>query len=93
MHDFISFLGPYVEIARVRGEIRSDIDSDAAAEWVARLLFSLYSTPSPTRDLDDPEVTRQFVADFALPGLQGPPRTPSTPSTPAAIAAVLDASR
>jgi AcrR family transcriptional regulator len=93
MADFISFLSPYVEIARVRGEIRSDVDCDAAAEWLARLLFSLYSTPSPTRDLDDPEVTRKFVADFALPGLQGPPRAPTPLTSPATIAAVLDASK
>jgi AcrR family transcriptional regulator len=72
--DFVAFLRPYLEIARVRGEIRTDIDTEAAAEWLARALFSLYSTPSPHRDLDDPEVARQFVADFAIAGLQGKPR-------------------
>jgi AcrR family transcriptional regulator len=91
--DFTAFLSPYLEIARVRGEIRADIDIEAAAEWTARLLFSVYSTPSPFRDLDDPEVTRQFVSDFAIAGLQGPPRAPSPPSAPAATAAVLDAFR
>jgi AcrR family transcriptional regulator len=91
--DFTAFLSPYLEIARVRGEIRADIDVEAAAEWLARVLFSLYSTPSPFRDLDDPEVTRQFVSHFALAGLQGPPRLPSPPSAPATTAAVLDAFR
>jgi AcrR family transcriptional regulator len=94
MDDFVMFLAPYVEIARVRGEIRADIDSNAAAEWLARLLFSLYTTPSPSRDLDDPEVTRQFVAEFALAGLQGPPRPQAgLASTSASIAAMLDASQ
>jgi AcrR family transcriptional regulator len=73
--DFVAFLSPYLEIARVRGEVRADIDIEAAAEWLARALFSLFSTPSPHRDLDDPEVARQFVADFAIAGLQ--PRSPT----------------
>src|SRR4029450_1954512 len=45
--DFIAFLSPYLEIAKTRGEVSADLDVGAAAEWVARLLFSLFTTPSP----------------------------------------------
>lgn len=57
------FFEPYVEAARVRGEIRRDIDSRAAAEWFARIMISLYTTPSRVLDLDDPDVVARFVAD------------------------------
>jgi AcrR family transcriptional regulator len=72
--DFTAFLGPYLEIARVRNEIRSDIDIDAAAEWLARVLMSLFTTPSPSIDLDDPETVYTFVTDFAVRGLSAPLR-------------------
>lgn len=88
--DFIAFLVPYLEIARVRGEIRSDIDVRDAAEWLARVLFTLYSTPSPVLDLDDPEVTRRFVRDFAVAGMQGAPR--ATPPTSSDATTVVGAS-
>jgi AcrR family transcriptional regulator len=68
--DFIAFLSPYLEIAKTRGEVSADLDVGAAAEWVARIFFSLFTTPSPHLDLDDPEVARAFVATFAVAGLQ-----------------------
>ena len=71
LDDFVAFLSPYLEIAKVRGEVRGDLVVRDAAEWLARLLFSLYTTPSPALDLDDPEVTREFVRAFAVAGLRG----------------------
>jgi hypothetical protein len=68
--DFITFLSPYLEIAKTRGEVSADLDVGAAAEWVARLFFSLFTTPSPHLDFDDPEVARAFVETFAVAGLQ-----------------------
>jgi AcrR family transcriptional regulator len=70
--DCIDFLHPFVLAARARGEVREDIDVAAAAEWLARMLFSLYTTASPRRDLDDPEAVRSFVGAFAVAGLRGP---------------------
>lgn len=76
MNDFVGFLTPYVEIAKVRGEVRADLDASGAAEWLARILFSLFTTPSPHRDFNDPEVTRQFIREFAILGLSGAGVTP-----------------
>jgi AcrR family transcriptional regulator len=79
--DFIAFLSPYLEIAKTRGEVRADLDVRAAAEWLARLFFSLFTTPSPQVDLDDPDIARAFVEDFAVAGLQRatPPATSRAP--------------
>jgi AcrR family transcriptional regulator len=85
LSDFVGFLVPYLEIARVRGEVRSDLDVTGAAEWLARVLFSLYTTPSPHRDLDDPEVVRLFVRDFAVAGVQGAVRPPAAVPGPTPV--------
>jgi AcrR family transcriptional regulator len=77
--DCIDFLEPYVDAARSRGEVRPDLDVAGAAEWLSRMLFSLYSTASPRRDLDDPETVRAFVRTFAVPGLRGAVVEPGPP--------------
>jgi len=76
--DFIAFLSPYLEIAKTRGEVSADLDVGAAAEWMARLFFSLFTTPSPHLDFDDPEVARAFVETFAVAGLQAATPLPVT---------------
>ena len=40
----------------------------AAGEWFARMLFSLFSTPSATLDMDDDEVVADFVRSHAVRG-------------------------
>ena len=42
------FLAPYLAAAKLTGEVRKDLDVAAAGEWFARMLFSLFSTPSAT---------------------------------------------
>jgi hypothetical protein len=51
------------------GEIRKDVDVQIAGEVFARLLFSLFSTPSSTLDLDDPDVVHRLVCDHLVRGL------------------------
>lgn len=61
---------PLIEAARDRGEVRTDLHVTRAAEWIARMVFSLAATPSVTFDIDDPKQTAAFIAEFLLPGLR-----------------------
>lgn len=62
------FFAPYLAAARLTGEVRKDLDIDAAGEWFARILFSLFSTPSPTLDMDNPDVAAEFVRAHVVRG-------------------------
>jgi hypothetical protein len=64
----VEFFAPYLTAAKLTGEVRKDLDVEAAGEWFARMLFSLFSTPSSTLDMDDPEVVRLFVRDHLVRG-------------------------
>ena len=66
------FLAPYLTAARVTGEVRKNLDVEAAAEWYARMLFSLFSTPSDRFDMSDPNVVGAFVRQHAVQGFTGP---------------------
>ena len=65
------FLAPYLAAARLTGEVRKDLDIAVAGEWFARMLFSLFTTPSSTLDMDDDEVVAQFVRSHAVRGFAG----------------------
>ena len=60
---------PLIEAARERGEVRADLDTMRAAEWIARMVFSLTATPSVTFDIGEPEEKAAFIREFLLPGL------------------------
>ncbi len=62
------FLAPYLAAAKLTGEVRTDLDVAAAGEWFARMLFSLFTTPSSTLDMDDDEVVHAFVRAHAVSG-------------------------
>jgi AcrR family transcriptional regulator len=62
------FLAPYLAAAKLTGEVRKDLDVVAAGEWFARMLFSLFSTPSSTLDMDDDEVVADFVRSHVVQG-------------------------
>ncbi|OBK33691.1 TetR family transcriptional regulator [Mycobacterium sp. 1165196.3] len=64
------FLAPYVSAARLTGEVRGDLDIRSATEWFARMLFSLFTTPSPYLDMSDDEVVADFVRGFVVRGFQ-----------------------
>jgi AcrR family transcriptional regulator len=65
------FLAPYINAAKLTGEVRKDLDLPAAGEWYARMLFSLFSTPSSTLDMDDDEVVAEFVRAHVVRGFAG----------------------
>jgi AcrR family transcriptional regulator len=71
LRECVEFFAPYLSAAKLTGEVRKDLDVDAAGEWFARVLFSLFSTPSPIRDNDDPEVVAEFVRAHVVRGFAG----------------------
>lgn len=71
LRECVDFLAPYLAAAKLTGEVRKDLDVEAAGEWFARLLFSLFSTPSSTLDMDDPGVVAEFVRAHAVRGFAG----------------------
>ncbi|GAB1816378.1 TetR/AcrR family transcriptional regulator [Mycobacterium sp. MUNTM1] len=68
LRECVEFFAPYLSAARLTGEVRKDLDIEAAGEWFARILFSLFSTPSPTLDMNDPDVAAEFVRAHVVRG-------------------------
>lgn len=71
LHECVDFFAPYLSAAKLTGEVRKDLDVEAAGEWFARILFSLFSTPSSTLNMDDPDVVAEFVRAHVLRGFSG----------------------
>jgi AcrR family transcriptional regulator len=63
------FVAPYLTAAKLTGEVRKDLDVAAAGEWIARILFSLFNTPSPRLDMHDDAAVAEFVRAFVIRGL------------------------
>lgn len=68
LRECVDFLAPHLAAAKLTGEVRKDLDVESAGEWFARILFSLFSTPSSTLDLQDPEVVADFVRAHVVRG-------------------------
>jgi AcrR family transcriptional regulator len=68
LRECAEFLAPYIASAKLTGEVRKDLDVASAGEWFARMLFSLFSTPSSTLDMDDDEVVADFVRAHVVRG-------------------------
>lgn len=73
------FVAPYLTAAKLTGEVRKDLDVAAAGEWIGRILFSLFNTPSPTIDMRDEDAVAHFVRGFVVQGLAGNPARRSRP--------------
>jgi len=71
LRECVDFFAPYLTAAKLTGEVRKDLDVRAAGEWFARILFSLFSTPSSTLDMDNPDVAAEFVRAHVVRGLAG----------------------
>jgi AcrR family transcriptional regulator len=69
LRDTIEFLTPYVKAAVERGEVRKDLNVRHAAEWLARMLFTISSMPSVTFGGSDPKAWRRFFREHAISGL------------------------
>ena len=64
------FWHPFIEEAKAVGEVRADLDTARAAEWVQRIVVSLLTIPSDVVDPDDPAGVGAFLDDFLLVGLR-----------------------
>ena len=52
--------------SEVLSTVRKDLDVAAAGEWFARMLFSLFSTPSSTLNMDDDEVVARLLQGLSV---------------------------
>lgn len=68
LRECVDFFAPYLSAAKLTGEVRKDLDVAAAGEWYARILFSLFSTPSSSLNMDDPAVVAEFVRAHVVRG-------------------------
>lgn len=68
LRECVDFFAPYLTAAKLTGEVRKDLDVASAGEWFARILFSLFSTPSSTLDMDNPDVVAEFVRAHVVRG-------------------------
>jgi AcrR family transcriptional regulator len=68
LRECAEFLAPHLAAAKLTGEVRKDLDVPFAGEWFARMLFSLFSTPSSMIDMDDDEVVAEFVRAHVVRG-------------------------
>ena len=68
LRECVDFFAPYLSAAKLTGEVRKDLDIEAAGEWFARILFSLFSTPSSTLDMENPDVVAEFVRAHVVRG-------------------------
>jgi hypothetical protein len=68
LRECVDFFVPHLAAAKLTGEVRKDLDIQSAGEWFARILFSLFSTPSSTLDMDNPDVVADFVRAHVLRG-------------------------
>ncbi|MCV7096558.1 TetR/AcrR family transcriptional regulator [Mycobacterium kubicae] len=68
LRECVDFFAPYLSAAKLTGEVRKDLNIEAAGEWFARILFSLFSTPSSSMNMDDPEVVADFVRAHVVRG-------------------------
>ncbi len=79
LRECVDFFAPYLSAAKLTGEVRKDLDVEAAGEWFARILFSLFSTPSSTLDMDDPDVVADFVRAHVVRGFASDRTRPPKP--------------
>ena len=73
LRECTDFLAPYIAAAKLTGEVRKELDVVAAGEWYARMLFSFFSTPSSTLNMDDDDVVADFVRSHAVRGFTPQP--------------------
>lgn len=64
------FWHPYLEAARLHGEVRPDLNIARAGEWVMRMVLSLLTVPGEAVDMDDSSSVRSFVDEFLVTGLR-----------------------
>ncbi|OLT18662.1 hypothetical protein BJF78_00710 [Pseudonocardia sp. CNS-139] len=73
------FLSPFIRRAQNRGEMRKDIKTADAVEWITHLMFSLLA-PNPIIASHDDDHVRFLLRTFVLPGLSPNAAVPAEPA-------------
>jgi hypothetical protein len=60
----------HIEHAKLRGEIRNDIDTEVGAEWLVRVVGSLATESRHSLDVEDFDALSSFVRTFVIDGLR-----------------------
>lgn len=68
-----AFWRPWVDEAAATGEIAAGHDLAEVAEWIARVLISLGTSPGEHLDPDDAAAVRRHIDRYLMPALQTPP--------------------
>ncbi|WP_319453310.1 MULTISPECIES: helix-turn-helix domain-containing protein [unclassified Mycobacterium] len=68
LQECTDFLAPYITAAKLTGEVRKDLDVKTAGEWCARMLISLFTTPSLTLDMSDATAVAEFMRAYVVRG-------------------------
>jgi AcrR family transcriptional regulator len=58
-----------LEAGVATGELRQDLDVDAGAEWVMRIVVSLVSVPGEAVDIDDAGSITSYLTTYLMPAL------------------------
>src|ERR1700730_17643032 len=66
LRELLACIAPYLAGAKLTGEVRKDLDVPAAGEWFARMLFSLFSTPSSALDMAGDQGVPQLFRSHGL---------------------------
>lgn len=75
------FLRPYFEAAQAKGQLRSGVDIDDAAEWILRSIVSLLTVAGPRKRTKAEQ--RRFLMAFLVPALaESPPDPVPRPARP-----------
>lgn len=82
LRECVDFFAPHLAAAKLTGEVRKDLDIQSAGEWFARILFSLFSTPSSTLDMDNPDVVAEFVRAHVVRGFANDRSRPRRAANP-----------
>jgi AcrR family transcriptional regulator len=69
LQECAEFIAPYLAAARHTGEVRYELDVASASEWFARMLFSLFTTPSKL--IGDDQSVSEFVRPYVVRGFIG----------------------
>ncbi len=70
-----AFLLPYLERDQAAGRLRDDVDLADSADFVARMILSLITSPGGA-DLEDPAAVRVLVRTEVLAGILAPEPAP-----------------
>jgi AcrR family transcriptional regulator len=66
------FWAPRIRLAHEQGQLQSGVDVEAAAEWIARTLYTASTAPSERVDLASrtPHQVGEYISQFLLFGLR-----------------------